>query len=82
MRTTSPTRWAAKDAAIEKGCCDHGFYPGRYASAPGDIHKGRRAVFLNTAGSHMNHRRAWAAWDVAVSKAQAKELNRLRGSSS
>lgn len=31
-------------------------------------------VFLNTAGTHIDHRRAWGVWDLAVMKAQAKGL--------
>ncbi|MET3143495.1 UNVERIFIED_ORG: integrase [Arthrobacter sp. UYEF2] len=31
-------------------------------------------VFLNTVGTHIDHRRAWGVWDRAVIKAQAKGL--------
>lgn len=31
-------------------------------------------VFLNTAGTHIDHRRAWGVWDLAAMKAQAKGL--------
>lgn len=33
-------------------------------------------VFLNTVGEHIDHRRAWSAWDRAVMKAQAKGLTK------
>ncbi|TSE15668.1 site-specific integrase [Arthrobacter sp. KBS0703] len=33
-------------------------------------------VFLNTAGSHMDHRRAWGVWDRAVVKAKTKGLTK------
>jgi integrase len=35
-------------------------------------------VFVNTAGTHMPHNRAWDAWDLAVSKARAKGLKKKR----
>jgi integrase len=35
-------------------------------------------VFVNTAGTHMPHNRAWDAWDLAISKAQAKGLRKKR----
>jgi site-specific recombinase XerD len=31
-------------------------------------------VFLNTTGSHIDHRRAWGVWDRAIMKAQTKGL--------
>jgi integrase len=33
-------------------------------------------VFLNTAGSYIDHRRAWGVWDLAVMKAQTKGLTK------
>jgi integrase len=33
-------------------------------------------VFLNTAGTHIDHRRAWGVWDLAVTKAQTKGLTK------
>ncbi|WP_376955474.1 tyrosine-type recombinase/integrase [Arthrobacter methylotrophus] len=33
-------------------------------------------VFLNTAGTHIDHRRAWGVWDRAIMKAQSKGLTK------
>lgn len=33
-------------------------------------------MFLNTSGTHIDHRRAWGVWDLAVMKAQAKALSK------
>lgn len=33
-------------------------------------------VFLNTAGTYIDHRRAWGVWDLAVMKAQTKGLTK------
>ncbi|WP_078108888.1 site-specific integrase [Arthrobacter sp. SRS-W-1-2016] len=35
-------------------------------------------VFVNTAGTPLPHNRAWDAWDLAISKAQAKGLKKKR----
>ena len=38
--------------------------------------KSSSSVFLNTTGTHIDHRRAWGVWDRAVMKAQAAGLTK------